>query len=63
MNHARNSEISALVKRSASEAGFDLAGIAPAADSRELQSFPEWIAAGHAGEMKYMESRVEQGSL
>jgi epoxyqueuosine reductase len=63
MNHARNSEISALVKRSASEAGFDLAGIAPAADSRELQSFPEWIAAGHAGEMKYMESRDEQGSL
>jgi epoxyqueuosine reductase len=63
MNPARNSEISALVKRSASEAGFDLAGIAPATDSRELQSFPEWIAAGHAGEMKYMEARDEQGSL
>ena len=63
MNHARNAEISALVKRSASQAGFDLAGIAPATDSRELQSFPDWIAAGHAGEMKYMESRDEQGSL
>ena len=63
MNHARNSEISALVKHSASEAGFDLAGIAPASDSRELNSFPEWIAAGHAGEMKYLESRDEQGSL
>lgn len=63
MNHDRNSEISALVKRSASEAGFDLAGIAPATDSRELNSFPEWIAAGYAGEMKYLESRDEQGSL
>ena len=63
MTHARNSEISATVKRAASEAGFDLAGIAPAADSPELQSFPKWIAAGHAGEMKYMESRDEQGSL
>ena len=63
MSPARNSEISALVKRVASEAGFDLAGIAPATDCPELQSFPEWVAAGHAGEMKYMESRDEQGSL
>lgn len=63
MTPARNSEISALVKRAASEAGFDLAGIAPATDSPELRSFPYWIAAGHAGEMKYMESRDEQGVL
>jgi epoxyqueuosine reductase len=63
MNHAGNSELSALVKSAARRAGFELAGIAPAADSPELQSFPEWIAAGHAGEMKYMESRDEQGSL
>jgi epoxyqueuosine reductase len=63
MNHPRHAEISALVKSAASEAGFDLAGIAPAADSPELNSFPDWIAAGHAGEMKYLESRDEQGSL
>jgi epoxyqueuosine reductase len=63
MTHARNTEVSALVKRCASEAGFDLAGIAPANDSPELQVFPDWIAAGRAGEMKYMESRDEQGSL
>lgn len=63
MNQARNSEIAALVKRSASEAGFDLAGIAPATDSPELKAFPDWIAAGYAGEMKYLESRDEQGSL
>jgi epoxyqueuosine reductase len=52
-----------IVKRAAQKAGFELAGIAPAADSSELQTFPEWIAAGHAGEMKYMEARDERGDL
>ena len=56
-------QVEFIVKRAAQQAGFELAGIAPAADSPELQSFPEWIAAGHAGEMKYMEARDEQGSL
>src|ERR1700756_1119891 len=63
MVNVPNSEISVLVKRAASDAGFELAGIAPASDSPELESFPDWIAAGHAGEMKYLESRDEQGSL
>jgi len=52
-----------MVKRAAQQAGFELAGVAPAADSPELQTFPEWIAAGHAGEMKYMEARDERGDL
>jgi epoxyqueuosine reductase len=52
-----------IVKRAASDAGFELAGIAPASDAHELKHFPAWIAAGHAGEMKYMESRDEQGEL
>jgi epoxyqueuosine reductase len=63
MSRVPNSEISELVKRAASEAGFDLCGVAPAADSRELAHFPVWIAAGRAGEMKYMESRDDQGEL
>ena len=57
------SDVKAIVKRSAHEAGFDLSGIAGATDSRELAYFPEWIAAGRAGEMKYMEARDERGSL
>ena len=57
------SDIASVVKRAADDAGFNLCGIAPAADSPELQSFPEWVAAGHAGEMKYMESRNEHGDL
>ena len=56
-------DVVVLVKRAAAEAGFDLAGIAPAADSPELKTFPEWIAAGRAGEMKYLEARDEQGTL
>jgi len=57
------SEIAEIVKQAAAAAGFDLAGIAPVSDFPELGHFPEWIAAGHAGEMKYMESRDEAGHL
>ena len=54
---------STLVKQAAHEAGFDLAGIAPVREFRELEYFPEWIANGHAGEMRYLESRDDQGQL
>jgi epoxyqueuosine reductase len=57
------SEIAARIKRAAAHAGFDLAGIAPASHHRELEYFPAWISAGHAGEMKYMEARDEEGQL
>ena len=56
-------ELSTFVKRAAEESGFDLCGIASAAHSPELDYFPDWIAAGHAGEMKYLEARDEQGAL
>jgi epoxyqueuosine reductase len=55
--------ITDLIKQAASEAGFDLAGIAPVRDFAELKFFPEWIDAGHAGEMKYLEARDESGNL
>ena len=57
------SDMKAIIKRAAAEAGFDLSGIAPAADAADLKHFPEWIAAGHAGEMKYLEARDERGDL
>jgi epoxyqueuosine reductase len=63
MNEAYNSDLAAGIKRAALDAGFDLSGIAPVADSDELKRFPEWISAGHAGEMKYMEARNDQGEL
>jgi epoxyqueuosine reductase len=57
------SGLKAILKRAADEAGFDLMGVAPATDAAELKLFCEWIAAGHAGEMKYMESRDDRGDL
>src|ERR1700733_6017463 len=35
-------------------AGFDLCGIAPAADFPELAHLDEWLKRGHAGEMRYL---------
>ena len=55
--------ISELVKQAAVYLGFDLAGIAPVKQFGELDYFPEWIAAGHNGDMKYLESRTESGEL
>ena len=57
------SEITAQIKKFALEAGFDVAGIAPVRDFPELEHFPAWVAAGHAGEMKYLEARDEFGKL
>jgi epoxyqueuosine reductase len=59
----RRQELAQQIKSAAAEAGFDLAGIAPVADFPELARFPEWIAQGHAGEMKYLESRHDSGQL
>jgi epoxyqueuosine reductase len=55
--------LSSLVKSAALDAGFELCGIAPVRDFPELSRFPEWIDAGHAGEMKYLEARDESGKL
>ncbi len=57
------SKITSVVKQAAAEAGFDLAGIAGVRDFAELDYFPEWIASGYAGEMRYMEKRDEAGQL
>jgi epoxyqueuosine reductase len=56
-------DVKSIVKRAAVDAGFDLSGVASAMGARELEYFPHWIAAGHAGEMKYMEARNEEGEL
>src|ERR1700743_2128628 len=50
-------------KQFASEAGFELCGIAPVRNFGELHIFPSWIADGRHGEMKYMEARNEAGEL
>lgn len=58
-----SAEITSTVIRTATGAGFDLAGIAPVKDLPELKYFPQWIAEGRAGEMNYLERRDEHGRL
>jgi epoxyqueuosine reductase len=52
-------------RMAALEAGFDRAGVASLQpeDFVELQAFSDWVDAGHAGEMKYMEKRTASGEL
>jgi epoxyqueuosine reductase len=49
--------------KAATTAGFDLAGVAGVREYAELNFFSQWIAAGHAGEMNYMQARNEHGEL
>ena len=51
------------LKQAARAAGFELAGIAAVEDFPELRHFSDWLAAGHAGEMKYLEKRDANGDL
>jgi len=53
------SQQSALIKQLAIEAGFDLAGIAPAVTPEGYHQFLDWLNAGYAGEMSYLERRKE----
>jgi epoxyqueuosine reductase len=56
-------QIADFVKQTASNAGFELAGIAAACDFPDLAHFPAWIEAGRAGEMRYLEARDQAGNL
>lgn len=56
-------QLSTEIKHLALAEGFDLAGIAGVADTPEHRYFPSWLAAGHAGEMSYLEARNEAGEL
>jgi epoxyqueuosine reductase len=54
--------LAARAKEKALAAGFDLAGIARADAPRELSFFRQWVARGHAGEMRYLTDQVERRS-
>ena len=51
---------SSAIKARAHELGFDLCGIAPAANHPELTFFSEWLARGYAGEMGYLARSADQ---
>ncbi len=45
------------LRRLAREAGFELAGVAPAAPLAEHRYYSQWVEAGFAGEMAYLTGR------
>ena len=48
------------VKRKALELGFDLVGVAPFEPVPELNFYKEWIEAGYAGKMGYLERNADK---
>jgi epoxyqueuosine reductase len=48
------------IKLQARALGFDLCGIAPAADHPELAFYREWLARGYAGEMAYLHRSADR---
>jgi epoxyqueuosine reductase len=54
---------STTVKELARASGFDLAGVSAIGEFRELDVFPDWIAEGRAGDMRYLETRNDAGEL
>ncbi len=56
-------EFSQVIKQAASQAGFELSGVAAVRDHPDLARFPAWIDAGRAGDMKYLEARDDSGQL
>ncbi len=60
---ATTAEIAAFLEREALALGFDLAGVAPARNVKELTYFSDWVESGRGGEMHYLESRNERGEL
>jgi epoxyqueuosine reductase len=47
------------IKARAAQLGFDLCGIAPVGDFKELAFLPDWLARGFAGEMQYLQRSAE----
>ncbi|CAE7245136.1 queG [Symbiodinium sp. CCMP2456] len=54
-----DAELTRRVKALAGEAGFSMAGVAPAVTPTGFARLGEWLAAGYVGEMHYIAERLE----
>ena len=52
--------LEARLKEQARRLGFDLVGIAPADRMRYGEFFRRWLSEGRAGEMTYLQRRVDE---
>jgi len=57
------SHLKQTIQQAAANAGFELCGIAPVGTFAETNHYSDWITAGYAGEMKYLEARNQEGAL
>src|SRR5688572_646244 len=55
-----NQPIEDRIKAHAYGLGFDLVGIAALGPADTAEQFDEWLARGHAGEMRYLERGAEK---
>ena len=53
------SEVTELLKTRSAQLGFELCGVCPAVSPPGVSRLDEWLAAGYAGGMQYIESRRE----
>ncbi len=51
--------LSAALRQEASRLGFDLVGMCPVVTPLGITHFERWLAAGYAGEMRYLSERAE----
>jgi epoxyqueuosine reductase len=58
--HARTALTASDVKEQAAACGFDLCGIAPVGAVPELAFFQQWLEAGYAGTMEYLQRSAER---
>ena len=52
--------LTANIKQKAVELGFELVGVAPVEPVPELSFYKDWIEAGYAGKMQYLERNIEK---
>lgn len=52
-----NSRLTSLLKDEARRLGFDHVGVCPAVEPPGLSRFQAWLAAGHAGQMRFLADR------
>ncbi len=52
-------DLTAALEKSAREAGFALSGACPAVSPTGITGLARWLAAGHAGEMRYLSDRFD----
>ena len=60
MSDAVGQQLAAEIKQRARAIGFDLCGIADAGPSRHREYLQAWLAAGRAGEMRYLHERIDE---